>query len=147
MRVAKTKDILRIPLNVYAKEILSKYFGFGNDKPLPSISSQKTNKHLKEICSLARIDEPVTVVTYRGAERIERTLPKYELVGTHTARRTFVILLLEKGMRPEIVMEITGHKDYRTFKKYIKISSNVKATEMNKAWSRKPSVAEAIAKN
>ena len=53
-------------------------------------------------------------------------------------RRTFVTLSLEKGMRPETLMEITGHKDYKTFKKYIKISSNVKATEMNKIRNKEP---------
>ena len=35
-------------------------------------------------------------------------------------------------------MEITGHKDYKTFKKYIKITDNVKETEMNKIWNSEP---------
>jgi integrase len=136
LRVTKTRDILKIPLNEYAKEILDKH---KNDKkPLPSISSQKTNQHLKELRKLAGIDEPIKIVKYRGAEPIENTFPKYELVTMHTARRTFVTLSLEKGMRPETVMEITGHKDYKTFKKYIKITSSVKETEMNKIWSKEP---------
>ena len=37
-------------------------------------------------------------------------------------------------MRPETVMEITGHKDYKTMKQYVKITSKVKADEMNTVW-------------
>jgi integrase len=132
----KTKDIIEIPLSQFAKEILKRYKS--EPKPLPIISHQKTNNNLKELCQMAEIDEPITLVRYRGAERIERREPKYNLVTTHTARRTFVTISLEKGMRPETIMEITGHTSYKTFKKYIKITSKVKHIEMNKFW-KKPS--------
>ena len=71
---------------------------------------------------------------YSGTKRIEIEKSKYDFISTHTARRTFVTLSLEKGMRPETVMEITGHKDYKTMKKYLKITSKVKTDEMNKVW-------------
>jgi len=129
----KTKDHLLIPLNLFASAILDKYKN--NENPLPIISHQKTNMYIKEICKLAKIDEILTVVKYRGAERIETTAPKYNFITTHTARRTFVTLSLEKGMRPETLMEITGHKDYKTFKRYIKITSKVKEIEMNNTWN------------
>ena len=58
-----------------------------------------------------------------------------EFIGTHTARRTFVPLSLEKGMRAEIVMSITGHKEYNTFKKYIKITNKVKNIDMKRIWN------------
>ena len=62
--------------------------------------------------------------------------PKWEFISTHTARRTFVTLSLEKGMRPEVLMTITGHKDNKTMKKYLKIVSKVKEREMNNIWRR-----------
>jgi hypothetical protein len=37
-------------------------------------------------------------------------------------------------MRPELVMEVTGHKDYNTFKKYIKLTIKDKDEEVRKAW-------------
>lgn len=40
-------------------------------------------------------------------------------------------------MRPEMVMSITGHKDYKTFKKYIKLTDKVKLAEMNNIWLTK----------
>lgn len=76
----------------------------------------------------------VAIHRYRGAERIDSKIPKYELITTHTARRTFITLSLEKGIRPEVVMSITGHKDYKTFKAYIKITDTVKKEELLKAW-------------
>ena len=96
------------------KRILTNYEG-----KLPvSISNQKTNIYLKELGEFAGINEPLLITKYRGVEVVEIKEPKYNLMTSHTARRTFVTLSLEKGMRPETVMEITGHKDYKMFKKY-----------------------------
>ena len=133
VRTVKTKDPLEIPLNKYALEIIDKYKERGQNMPV--MSNQKTNEYLKGICELVEINEPIINIKYRGSERIENAMPKYDFITTHTARRTFVTLSLEKGMRPETVMAITGHKDYKTFKKYIKITSKVKGVEMNQIWN------------
>lgn len=130
----KTKDIIEIPLTQLAREILNKYKF--NEKPLPVISHQKTNNFIKDVCKFAGIDESLTLVRYSGNERIEIVKPKYDFITTHTARRTFVTLSLEKGMKPDTIMEITGHTNYKTFRKYIKITSKVKHQEMNKFWKK-----------
>lgn len=127
----KTRDFLKIPLNVHAKAILLK-----NNGMLPKLfSNLKMNEYLKEIGELAEINERILITKYRGTEKVEFSEPKYKFMGSHTARRTFVTLSLEKGMRPETVMSITGHKDYRTFKKYIKLTDKVKLAEMNHIWA------------
>lgn len=131
----KTRDIIEIPLSFYAKQILNKYKN-NNIQPLPILSHQKTNKFIKDVCKLSNIDEPITLVKYRGAERIDKMDSKYKFISTHTARRTFVTISLEKGMRPETIMEITGHTNYKTFRKYIKITSKVKQNEINKYWKK-----------
>ena len=136
LRTYKTKDIIEIPLTPLAKEILNIYKD--NSIPLPIISHQKTNNLIKIICGKAGINEPITLVRYRGNERIDAIKPKHEFITTHTARRTFVTISLEKGMKADTIMEITGHTSYKTFKKYIKITSKVKHQEMNKYW-KKPS--------
>ena len=130
----KTKDIIEIPLTPLAKEILERYKL--NPQPLPVLSHQKTNNFIKDVCKLAGIDESITLVRYRGNERIETIKPKYDFITTHTARRTFVTLSLEKGMKADTIMEITGHTNYKTFRKYIKITSKVKHQEMNKFWKK-----------
>ena len=132
-KTEKTKDNLIVPLNDFAKEILKKY-----DFQLPTISNQKTNQYLKEMGKAAGINDTIVISKYRGAEEIQMKEPKYHFLSSHTMRRTFVTLSLEKGMRAETVMAITGHKDYRSFKKYIKLTSKVKLVEMKQVWNKKP---------
>lgn len=125
-----------MPLNAFALAILDKHKD--SPKPLPVMSSQKTNDYLKELCQLLNIDESTTLSKRRGNERLDNTQPKHEFISTHTARRTFITLSLEKGMRPEVVMRISGHSNYATFKKHIKLSEKVTENEMNQIWQMKP---------
>lgn len=134
LRTTKTRDKLEIPLNEFALEILEKYTSQG--RMLPTMSNQKINLYLKQLGKLLDINEQTTKTMYRGAEPVVLNKEKWEFISTHTARRTFVTLSLEKGMRPEVLMSITGHKDYKTMKKYLKIVSKVKEAEMNNVWKR-----------
>jgi len=65
---------------------------------------------------------------------IEAIYPKCELIGTHTGRRTFTTLSLERGMRPDILQTITGHKDKSSFSKYIKLTETALYDEMMRVW-------------
>jgi hypothetical protein len=38
-------------------------------------------------------------------------------------------------MSAEEVMSITGHKDYKNFKRYVKVTEQRKKVVMSKAWS------------
>jgi integrase len=137
IRAEKTKDNLRIPLNHFAKEILNKYKTSFKVTPLPTgITNQKTNEFLKEIGQLAELNEIVSMEKFNGSNKVIITKSKHELLCTHTARRTFVTLALEKGIRAEVVMAMTGHKDYKTFKRYIKITDKVMQNEMNRVWNK-----------
>ncbi len=121
----KTTDKLSIKLNDKALILIDKYkkMHFKDDKALPVISNQRMNDYLKELCELAEIDEPVTVIDFVGSKRIENTYPKYSLVGTHTGRRTFICNALINGMPAHAVMKITGHSDYKAMQPYIDIVS------------------------
>lgn len=130
VNLQKGKNYITVPLNKYSKAILEKY-----DYELPIISAQRFRDYIKDAAEECEINDPITKVSFIGAKRIEKPYLKYDLIGTHTARRTFISLSLEKGMRPEVVMSITGHKDYKSFQKYIKLSQRVKADEMSKAWN------------
>lgn len=137
IKTDKTKDYLRIPLNVYAKEILKKYHGRFTDRPLPTgITNQKTNAYLKEIGELCKINDLISTESFSGSRKKVCTEPKYKFITTHTARRTFVTLALEKGIRAEVVMSMTGHRSYKSFMKYIKITDKVKEQEMNRVWGK-----------
>lgn len=131
--IKKTNDLISVPLRPEAIEIINKYFE--NNKEFPNKSNQKTNKYLKELGKLAKINDTVTSIHLSGNKRREATRPKYEMLGTHTGRRTFVTLSYQKGMRVLDIMAITGHKDYDSFRKYYRLD-NIKVHEnFHNAWS------------
>jgi integrase len=132
LTVKKTKTELTVPLNSISAAIINKY----NDqhRPLPTVSNQGLNRSIKDLCQLAGIDKPIEIVRFNGKKRLVVVYPKYELCHFHTGRKTFVTLSLEKGMSAEEVMEISGHSDYRSFKRYVKVTEKRKKTVMLKAW-------------
>lgn len=130
----KTGDSVSIELNNVTREILRKYkdYSFADNKVLPVIQNQPMNRHLKELCKLAGIDEKIRITTYKGNQRKDEIKEKWELVGTHTARRTFIVNCLSLGIPPNVVMKWTGHSDYKAMKPYIDIVDSIKASEMTK---------------
>lgn len=130
----KTADSLSIELNDIAKYILDKYkaIEFPDGKALPVLENQSMNRDLKDLCKLAGINEEIRITTYKGNERQDTIKQKWELIGTHTARRTFIVTALSKGIPPNVVMKWTGHSDYKSMKPYIDIVDSAKAKAMVK---------------
>ena len=136
LNIQKTKTIdHKIPLNKYSKAILEKYKETIYE-PLPTISSQKFNKYIKESCKFVGIDTPTTITRYIGTRRIDKTVPKYELITSHTARKTFVTNSLILGMKEMVVRNITGHKKEESFRKYVQIAEDFKKQEMDNTWDK-----------
>lgn len=133
-KTVKTDEDLKINLSDYSRAILKKYskIPFKDDKCLPVISNQKMNEYLKELGKFAGIDQPETVVYFKGAERIEKTYKKWELLTTHVARKTFVTNALSFNIPAEVVMSWTGHKDHKVMENYYKVIEAQKQREMNK---------------
>lgn len=130
----KTTNRLHIELNKYALALLDKYDGVGlpNDMALPVISNAKMNENLHDAAEVAGIDEPVRIVSYVGSERSEAVVPKYSVLTTHAGRRTFIVNALRLGIPAPVIMEWTGHSDYKAMKPYIKIVNSAKVENMAK---------------
>jgi site-specific recombinase XerD len=128
----KTKQLLRIPLNKYTNWVIER--NQGEEKLIDPFQNQVQNRLLKELGAMMGMFGKHKVVKFYGTKRKEDTRAKWELISTHTARRTFVILALERGMRPEVVMKITGHTKLSTLQRYITISDTVVETEMMRAF-------------
>lgn len=128
----KTNDSLTIDLNDNAKAILKKYEGesFPYNRALPVISNQRMNEYVKELGELCGIDEQITKVYLKGSKRIEEVFPKYALLSTHTARRTFISNAIMMGIPPQVVMGFTGHSDYKAMKPYVDIADRSKTEAM-----------------
>lgn len=118
----KTNDYVEVPLTDEVVTIVNKLFT-GEVHP---ISNQNMNAYAKELCKLCGINEPFELTEYRGNIKVNKTVPKHELITTHTGRRTFATNLLLKGVPAEIVMEFTGHRSYESFSKYVNIPKKSK---------------------
>ena len=130
----KTGDALVIELNDYSQEILGRYVdeAYPDDRVFPVPANQTMNEKLKELGKLCSINRLIRVTEYRNGKRLDTLLPKWSLLGTHAARRTFICHALMLGIAPNVVMRWTGHSDYAAMKPYIAIADSVKAAEMSK---------------
>jgi integrase len=126
----KTDETVKVPLTDTAKEILEKYKDLPVC-PIPVISQQKYNDHLKTIGRRAKLDEMVTQVHFKGSERIETTLAKHQLLTSHVGRKTFVTIAVYLDIPLETVAKITGHKS-DSIKAYYDIMDSKKSLELMK---------------
>jgi integrase len=127
----KTNESIVVPLNTAAQSILVKYSFTGT---LPKMSSQNLNIYIKQIARLAKITDKIKVTRLRNNEQIQETFEKWELIGSHTARRTFITLALAKGVPAPAVMRLSGHKSFKSFQKYIKLADQQKFDLVNKVF-------------
>ena len=130
----KTNDRLHIELNKYALSILNKYndVRFPRGLALPVVANATMNEHLHAAAEEAGINEPVRIVQFCGKERIEQVVPKHAVLTTHAGRRTFIVNGLRLGIPAPVIMEWTGHSDYKAMKPYIKIVDAAKIENMAK---------------
>lgn len=126
----KTYDALTIELNKWSREILDRRRGKSDPYVFPRTSNQVMNRELKNICKDCGIDTQVRIVTYQGAARTETVWKKWEVIGTHAARRTFICNALEMGISPTTVMQWTGHSDYKSMRPYIAVADAERARAM-----------------
>lgn len=145
----KTRNFVTIPiLDNKLTDIMERY-----DYQLPQLPAnfdQILNRYIKMICkelsetvpSLAeelptlltmkeRAKEERGEVTFKRDEYGRVLKPRYELVTSHTARRTGITLLYLTG-RFDIfqMMHVSGHKEAKTFRDYIKLSGDEMAEQI-----------------
>lgn len=128
-KAVKTGQPLDIPLNAISSFILARYEGL--IKPLPEMSNQKLNDYIKVLGQLAGINTPLEKIREYGSNSKSITKPKWQWLSSHTARKTFSSLTLEKGGAAQNVMSLTGHKKFASFKRYMNISRTEKQKTMN----------------
>lgn len=130
----KTSDSLTIELNNVALDILSKYENYDPESSLalPVISNQKYNEFLKELATLAKIDQPISHSYFIGNKRHDDVKLKSELFSSHIGRRTFICLCISRGVPIQVIMKWTGHSDYQSMKPYIDVVDSTREAQMQK---------------
>tara|TARA_R110000764_G_scaffold182068_1_gene268002 strand:- start:200 stop:1558 length:1359 start_codon:yes stop_codon:yes gene_type:complete len=115
----KSEKEVDIPLHSNVAEILLKY-----DFNLPKISDQKFNERIKEVCEKAGINEPCIYNETKGNLTTRKEQPKYELISSHTGRRSFATNHYKQGFPMLSIMAITGHSKVKDFMNYIVLDAN-----------------------
>jgi len=122
----KTDIKTTVPLRTEAVAILKKY-----RFKLPKTYEQKVNKGIKEIGQLAGIDNQIVIMKYRGVDKVKETRRKYEMIKTHTARRSAATNMYKAGISTVEIMKITGHKSEKTFFRYINVTDEEVARRLS----------------
>ena len=131
----KTETKVLVPLHTQVKTILEKHDG---DFPR-KIASQNLNDFIKEVCKKVGITEIVEgtkkIEIKKGVWRkVRGKYPKYELISSHTFRRSFSTYHYNKSLPTPVIMAITGHKSIKSFMLYINKVPKDDAEVLNKFW-------------
>lgn len=112
----KTTEHLTIPILPETHAILKKY-NFHS----PPISEPLLNLNIKNVCKLAGITSTVKITTKRGGFKVDTDLPKYKLISSHIAGKTFISLAPERwNMQPHEIAAITGKNIQTLLSHYFK---------------------------
>ncbi len=117
----KNADVI-IPIHPVVKGIIDSGFDFEK-----KVYDQDINQWIKEVCRVVGINDKVSVTRTEGGKQVERVYEKWQLVTTHTARRSGATNMFKAGIPSISIMKITGHKTEKSFLKYIKISAEENA--------------------
>ncbi|MCF7561613.1 site-specific integrase [Sabulilitoribacter multivorans] len=123
----KTNKLIYVPLHSRIKEIMNKrYNGF----PPPKLNAPDINEFIKEAGRKAEIEEPIIIKKKVKGEIITETVPKFSLIQSHTARRSFCTNAYLSKMPTIDIMSISGHSTEREFYKYIKVTPQERAVKI-----------------
>lgn len=131
-RQQKTNTKVTIPLHPVVLEILEKY-----EYALPTpISNQRFNEYIKEVGRLSAIDSLESTTITKGGKLLTEQHPKWELISSHTGRRSFCTNMYKRGLPTLMIMSISGHKTEKSFLKYIKVKQSEHAEMMKEEWAK-----------
>lgn len=113
-----TKTVLPI-VNPMLRAILERH---GNKAP-KAMSGQNLNIYIKELCQKAGFTDTIEISEFKGGSQIKKVVQKWEVISSHTARRTFATMAYKSGMPVGDIMRFTGHSTTASFMKYIRITT------------------------
>lgn len=113
----KTASSVMVPASPRLLAILER-----NGGAAPHLAQQHLNEQIKKVCKAVKIDDAIEITSYDGLRHRSEMKRKYELVSSHTARRTGITLLYMTGIPLQQVMLISGHKDEDSIRHYLRLT-------------------------
>jgi integrase len=123
----KTRKLMTVPLSKKVMAILKKR----NGEFPRSLSDQKYNDYIKEVCRLAGLTNKVkgSRMNPDTNRKEDGTFQKWELVSSHIGRRTFATNYYGK-IPTSLLISATGHSTESLFLEYIGKSNSDKAKQL-----------------
>lgn len=122
----KTKKFTTVPLDKIGIEILKKY-GKSKSRTMklfPKYSMDKFNNTLKKVFKELNFNRLVSVSKLMGSKTINtEKKPLYEVISSHSGRRTFIMNLLSRDVDYKTIMTMTGHSDVKSLMKYVSVNN------------------------
>jgi len=126
LKTAKAQEDVVIPVNSAATKILKKRsYDFGE-----MFSLQYYNSGIKWLGHRAGFTEPVCKNITKGGRMTQEFYEKWQLMGSHTARRSFATNAILAGLSETDVMKIGGWKSVAAFRRYLRADQLLSARSL-----------------
>jgi integrase len=86
---------------------------------VPDLHISDCNEKIKQICRATKIDRVMEKVRYSGSKRTAEMLPKWSMITTHVARRSFGRSWMDRGGDLLKLCKYYGHSDPQQTMDYI----------------------------
>ena len=119
-----------IPLHHHIKKMIE-------ERGMPQPIQESTfNKLIKEVCKIVGIDQLVEGSKMNSRTRRKEVgfFSKYQLISSHTCRRSFATNLYLMNFPTLSIMKITGHTTEQSFLSYIKVTPKEHAQKLLEHW-------------
>jgi integrase len=131
IKQTKTGNPVTVPVHSTVKKILLKRGG----EPPRVITDVKLNLYLKELGQyLPSLKTLVSKSITKGGTRVILSVPKWKLLTSHAARRSFCSNEFQQGTPTLTLMAISGHRSEKSFLKYIRVTPEEHAQKIRKLW-------------
>lgn len=126
LKTGKAGEDVVIPINQSAAAVLEKRdYDFGK-----KFSITYYNKGIKWVAHAAGFTQPICKYRTQNGRMTETWLPKYELMSSHTARRTFATNAWLTNVPESDIMKITAHRSVVAFRRYLRADALQKARSL-----------------
>ena len=100
-------------------------YNYAVDQVPCGLCIQYFNKYLKVIMKEIGLNDLVTYSFTKGGKLVTVTREKWELISSHTARRSAATNMYLTGrMKTFEIMKLTGHRSEQNFFRYIRLSGD-----------------------
>lgn len=118
IKTGKTGEVVSIPISRKALKIFER-----NNYEFSTSSLWNYSKQLKRLGKAVGMFDQIVHSRTQGGKRVDTVKYRWQMMSSHTARRSFATNAYLAGVPILNIMKITGHKTTHSFLKYIRCDS------------------------